>query len=117
MIISTCFGSSSDGKESDGNTGDPSSIPGLGSSPGEGNRLPTPVFLGFPGGSDGKESTSNVEDLGSILGLGRSPGQGHGNTLHYSYLENSHGQRSMVGFSPWGCNESDMTQHSTALVS
>ena len=32
------------------------------------NRLPTPVFLGFPCGSAGKESTCNVGDLGSILG-------------------------------------------------
>ena len=32
------------------------------------DKLPTPVFLGIPGGSDGKESTCNVEDLGSILG-------------------------------------------------
>ena len=45
------------------------------------DRLPTPVFLGFPGGSDGKESACNVGDLGSILGLGRSPGGGHGNAL------------------------------------
>ena len=29
------------------------------------NRLPTPVFLGFPGGSNGKESARNVGDLGS----------------------------------------------------
>ena len=36
-------------------------------------RLPTLVFLGFPGGSDGKESTCNVGDLGSIPGLGRPP--------------------------------------------
>ena len=36
-------------------------------------RLPTPVFLGFPGGSDGEESTSNAGDLGSIPELGRSP--------------------------------------------
>ena len=27
-------------------------------------RLPTPVFLGFPGGSAVKESMCNVEDLG-----------------------------------------------------
>ena len=27
------------------------------------DRLPTPVFLGFPGGSDGKESACNVGDL------------------------------------------------------
>ena len=32
------------------------------------DRLPTPVFLGFPGGSDGKESTFNVKDLCLILG-------------------------------------------------
>ena len=32
------------------------------------NRLPTPGFLGSPGGSDGKESASNVGDLGLILG-------------------------------------------------
>ena len=30
----------------------------------EKGRLPTPVFLGFPGGSAGKESTYNVGDLG-----------------------------------------------------
>ena len=32
------------------------------------NRLPTPVFSGFPGGSAGKESACNVGDLGSIAG-------------------------------------------------
>ena len=31
-------------------------------------RLPTPVFLGFPGGSDSKESTCKVGDLGLIPG-------------------------------------------------
>ena len=31
------------------------------------------------------------------------------NPLQYSYLENPHGQRSLVGCSPWGCKESDMT--------
>ena len=28
------------------------------------DKLPTPAFLGFPGGSDGKESTYNVGELG-----------------------------------------------------
>ena len=73
------------------------------------DRLPTPVFLGFPGGSDGKESTCNVGDLGSIPGLGRPPGGGHGNPLLYFCLENPHGQRSLVGPSPWGCKELDIT--------
>ena len=35
------------------------------------DRLPTPVFLGFPGSSAGKEFACNVGDLGSISGLGR----------------------------------------------
>ena len=53
------------------------------------DRLPTPVFLGFPGGLAGKESTCIVGDLDSIPGLGRSPGEGKGYPLQYSCLENS----------------------------
>ena len=53
------------------------------------DRLPTPVFLGFPCGSAGKESACNVGVLGSILGLGRYPGEGKGYPLQYSGLENS----------------------------
>ena len=52
-------------------------------------RLPTPVFLGFPGGSAGKESACSAGDLGSISGLGRSPGEGKGYQLQDSSLENS----------------------------
>ena len=48
------FPDGSAGKESACNAGDPGSIPGSGRSPGEGDRLPTPVFLGFPGGSGGQ---------------------------------------------------------------
>ena len=56
------------------------------------------------------ESACNVGDLGSIPGLGRSPGGGHVNPLQYSCLENPHGQRSLVGYSPWGRKESDTTE-------
>ena len=66
--------------------------------------------MGFPGGSDGKASTCNAGDQGSISGLGRSPGEGNGNPLEYSCLENPHGQRSLVGYNPWGCKESDTTE-------
>ena len=52
------------------------------------DRLPTPVFLGFPSGSAGKESACNTGDLGSIPGLGRAPGEGNGNPLQCSCLEN-----------------------------
>ena len=46
----------------------------------------------------------------SIPGLGRSPGGGYGNPLQYSCLENPHGQRSLVGYSPWGHKELDTTE-------
>ena len=82
-------------------------IPELGSSPWRRDRLPIPVFLGFPDGSDGKKkkkkkkSTCNAGDLVSIPRLGRSPGGGHSNPLQCSYLEYPHGQRSLAGpYSP-----------------
>ena len=52
----------------------------------------------------------DIKDVGSIPGVGRSPGGGHGNSLQYSCLENTHGQRSLVDYSPWGCKESDTTE-------
>ena len=59
------------------------------------------VCQGFPGGSNVKASACNARDLGSITGLRRSPGEGNGNPLH--------GQRSLVGYGPGGCKESDTT--------
>jgi len=53
------------------------------------DRLPPPVFLGFPCGSAGKESTCNVGDIGLIPELGRTPREGKGYPLQYSGLENS----------------------------
>ena len=46
-------------------------------------------------------------DAGSISGMGRSPGGGHGNPF---FLGESHGQRSLAGYSPWSCKESDMPE-------
>ena len=43
-------------------------------------------------------------------GLGRFPRGGHGNPLQYSCLENPHGQRSLVGYGPWGRKEVDTTE-------
>ena len=62
------------------------------------------------GGSDGKESACNPGDLGLIPGSERFPGEGNGNPLQYSCLENPHGQRSLVGYSPRGHKESDMAE-------
>ena len=65
---------------------------------------------GFPGSSAGKESACNVGDLGSIPNLRKSLGGWHGNPLLYCCLENSHGQRSLEGYNPWGHKESDQTE-------
>ena len=54
-------------------------------------------------------NTGDIRDAGSIPGLGKSPGGGHGNPLQYSCLENPCGQRSLVGYSPCGHKESEMT--------
>ena len=58
----------------------------------------------FPGGSNGKASAYNVGDMGLILWRRKwqptpalLPGK-------------SHGWRSMVGYSPWGCKELDTTE-------
>ena len=64
----------------------------------------------FPGGSDGKESASTVWGLGLIPGLGRSPGEGNGYPLQCSCLEKPQGQRSLVGYRPWGHKESNTTE-------
>ena len=66
--------------------------------------------MGFPGDSDGKEFTCNAGDLDSIPGLRRSPEGGHGNPLQYSCLENPHGQRILVGYSPRGHKKPDTTE-------
>ena len=70
----------------------------------------TQSAIHFSGVSDGEESTCNAEDLDSIPGLGRSPEGGHGNPLQYSCPENPHGQRSLVGYSPWGRKELGTTE-------
>ena len=58
----------------------------------------------FPGSSDGKESACNVGDLGLIPGLGRSWSRKWQLTPVF-WPGESHGQRSLVGYSPWGRKE------------
>ena len=48
---------------------------------------------------------------GLITWSGRFPGGGNGNSLQYSCLEKSQGQRGLEGYSPWNLKESDMTEH------
>ena len=58
----------------------------------------------------------DTRDAGSIPGMGRSAGVGNGNLLQYSCLENSNGQRSQAGYSPWDCKELDTTEQLSVHV-
>ena len=69
-----------------------------------------PPYRGFLGSSNGKESACCAGDLGSIPGSGRSPREENGNPFQYSCPENPHWQRSLIGYSPWGLKELDMTE-------
>ena len=51
----------------------------------------------------------DAKDAGFIPGLRRSPEEGNGNTPVF-FPGKFHGQKSLVGYSPWGCKESDMTE-------
>ena len=68
------------------------------------DRLPIPVFLGFPGGSVGKESACNAGDLGLIPGLGIPWRRERVPTLVF-WPGEFHGQ-----YSPWGRKELDTTE-------
>ena len=69
----------------------------------------------FPGGSEGKESACNAGDLGSIPRSGRSPGEGNDRIPGF-WPGEFHGQRSLAGYSPWGCKESDTTESVTLAI-
>ena len=64
----------------------------------------------FPEISVGKESTCNAGDPSSIPGLGRSPGEGKWQPTPVFLPGESRGQRSLVGYSPQGCKELNMTK-------
>ena len=51
----------------------------------------------------------DLRDVGPIPESGRSPQGGHGNPLQYFSLENPI-ERGLVGYSPKGHKESDMTE-------
>ena len=60
----------------------------------------------MPGFPVGKESTFNAGDIGH----GFEPWRRAWQPTPVFLSGNSHGQRSLVGYSPSGCNKSDMTK-------
>ena len=75
-------------------------------------------------------NTEDLRDAGLIPGLGRSPGEGNGSILAWKdpmdrrsmerrshgrspsvfLLGKSHGQKTLVGYSPWDLKEWDMIE-------
>ena len=71
------------------------------------------TYLGLPCGSAVKKSISSAGDAGAteyIPGSGRSPGEGNGNLLQDSCLESPMDRLGLLDHSPWGCQESDVTE-------
>ena len=71
------------------------------------------IYIDFPGGSVVKNPPAKAWDAGdesSILGWGKSPREGKGNPTPVFLSGESHGQKSLVGYSPWGHKELDMTK-------
>ena len=67
-------------------------------------------LLYFPGSSAGKESACKAGDAGSIPGLGTSPWRRKWQPTPVFLPGESHGQRSLAGYSPQGHKESDTTK-------
>ena len=56
-------------------------------------------------------NAGDTRDTGSIPGLARSPWSRRWQFTPIFFPGKSHGQRSLVGYSPWGHKESDATEH------
>ena len=63
----------------------------------------------FPRGLRGKESACNAGAAGSVPGSRRYSGGGHSHPTPVFLPGESHGQRSLAGYSSWGFKESDIT--------
>ena len=99
-------GSSADKKPAC-NAGDPGSFLGLGSSPGEGIGYPLQYYWA-------SLMAQMVTNLPAVLETwvwfqGWEDSLEEHMATQYFSLENLHEQRSLVGYSPWGHKESDMT--------
>ena len=66
--------------------------------------------MGFPGSSEVKASACNAGDPGSTPGLGRFPWRRKWQPTPVFLPGESHGRRSLVGYSPRGRKESDTTE-------
>ena len=64
----------------------------------------TPVVKNLPA------NAGDIRDVGLIPGLGRSPRRRAWQPTPVFLSRKSHGQRSLAGYSRWGCKELDTTE-------
>ena len=64
----------------------------------------------FPGSLDGKESACKCRRLRFDTWVRKIPWRRAWQPTPVSLPGKAHGQRSLVGYSPWGCTESDTTE-------
>ena len=58
-----------------------------------------------------KNPPANAKDVGSVPGLGRFPWSRKWQPTLVYLPGKFHGQRSLMGYSPWGYKESDTIEH------
>ena len=68
---------------------------------------------GFPGCSDSKASACSDGDPGFDPWVGKIPWRRKWQPTPVLLPGKFHGLRSLVGYSPWGCKESDTTEQLT----
>ena len=66
----------------------------------------------LPGGTSGKEPTGQMQEIQETW-VGKIPCRRKWQPTPVFLPGESHGQRSLVGYSPWGCKESDKTERLT----
>ena len=69
--------------------------------------------MGLPRWLSNRESACSAGNrrCGFDPWVGKSPWEGNSNLLQFSCLRESRGQRSLVGYGPWGHKESDTIEH------
>jgi len=65
-------------------------------------------YIDFSGSSVIKNPPANAGNVGSIPGSRRSPGEGKWQPTAVFLPGKSHGQRSLMGYTPWGHQEADI---------
>ena len=69
-----------------------------------------PIHMGFPGGTVVKNLLANTRDTSLIPGVGKVPWSRKWQPTLVFLPGESHGQRSLVGYSPWSHKDLRVTE-------